>query len=159
MAKSPYFEDWLRGIEAMNEEDLIAVIENGDRDEEYLKLARERLAFLRSDNAPKEVWEEKAESAERVIRKSEFDGSIKKEVDNSAESTLSFFAVVTMVVAIIAGLAMFVVAADAPKGESTMLFVFGVSLIIGGLISWATLKVFVNISKTLKEINFRISQK
>lgn len=69
MNQNPYIKDWLRSIESMNEEELIKVIEDDSRNEEFTKLARERLAFLRSDNAPKEVWEEKAESTERQIRK------------------------------------------------------------------------------------------
>lgn len=91
MNQNPYLKDWLRSIESMNEEELIKAIEDDSRSEEFTKLARDRLAFLRSDNAPQKVWEEKAESAERSIRKKEHNNEIKKEVDNSAENTLSFF--------------------------------------------------------------------
>lgn len=159
MNQNPYIKDWLRSIESMNEEELIKVIEDDSRNEEFTKLARERLAFLRSDNAPKEVWEEKAESTERQIRKKEQSNEIKKEVDNSAENTLSFFAVVTLVVGIIAGIILLVLASDSSKSEVPLLVFYSVVVIISALVTWATLKVFVNISKTLKEINYRLSRK
>ena len=146
MNQNPYIKDWLRSIESMNEEELIKVIEDDSRNEEFTKLARERLAFLRSDNAPKEVWEEKAESTERQIRKKE-------------QSKLSFFAVVTLVVGIIAGIVLLVLASDSSKSEVPLLVFYSVVVIISALVTWATLKVFVNISKTLKEINYRLSRK
>ena len=59
MNQNPYLKDWLRIIESMNEDELIKAIEDDSRSEEFTKLARERLAFLRSDNAPKNIWEEK----------------------------------------------------------------------------------------------------
>ena len=153
MNQNPYLKDWLRSIESMNEEELIKAIEDDSRSEEFTKLARERLAFLRSDNAPKKVWEEKAESTERIIRKKENNNEIKKDIDNSAENTLSFFAVVTLVVGIIAGIVLLVLASNARNSEVPSLVLSSVGVIITALITWATLKVFVNISKTLKEIN------
>ena len=159
MNQNPYLKDWLRIIESMNEDELIKAIEDDSRSEEFTKLARERLAFLRSDNAPQKVWEEKAESAERSIRKKEHNNEIKKEVDNSAENTLSFFAVVTLVVGIIGGVILLVLASDSGKSETPLLVFYSVIVIISALVTWATLKVFVNISKTLKEINYNLSRK
>lgn len=159
MNQNPYFNDWLRSIESMNEEELVKAIEDDSRSEEFTKLARERLAFLRSDNAPQEVGEEKAESTERIIRKKEQNNEIRNEVDNSAENTLLFFAVVTLVVGIIAGLILLVLASDASRFEARLLVFSSIGVFISALITWATLKVFVNISKTLKEINFHLSRK
>jgi len=159
MNQNPYLKDWLRIIESMNEDELIKAIEDDSRSEEFTKLARERLAFLRSDNAPKNIWEEKVESTEREIRKKEHNKEIKKEFDNNAENTLSFFAIVTLVVGIIAGLILLVFASDASKSEAPLMVLYSVGVIITALITWATLKVFVNISKTLKEINFHLSRK
>jgi len=159
MNQNPYLKDWLRSIESMNEEELIKAIEDDSRSDEFTNLARERLAFLRSGNALKEVWEEKAESTERSIRQKEHNKEIKKEVDNSAENTLSFFAVVTLVVGIIGGIILFVLASDASKSEVPLFVFSSVGVIITALITWATLKVFVNISKTLKEINYNLSRK
>ena len=76
------------------------------------------------------------------------------EVDNRAENTLSFFAVVVLVVGIIGGL---VLIAYAVRIESPIFIVVAISEIVCLLISWAVIKVFVNISKTLKEINCRLS--
>ena len=159
MNQNPYLKDWLRRIESMNEEELIKAIEDESRSEEFTKLARERLAFLQSDNAPKEVWKEKAELTERSIRKKEHNNEIKKEVDNSAENTLSFFAVLTLVVGIIAGIILLVLASDAKNSEVPSLVLSSVGVIITSLITWATLKVFVNISKTLKEIKYHLTRK
>lgn len=91
--------------------------------------------------------------------KKEQSNEIKKEVDNSAENTLSFFAVVTLVVGIIAGIVLLVLASDSSKSEVPLLVFYSVVVIISALVTWATLKVFVNISKTLKEINYRLSRK
>ena len=159
MNKNPYFKDWLKSIESMNEEELIKAIEDDSKSEEFTKLARERLAFLRSDNAPKEIWEEKVVSEERAIRKKEHENEIKKEVNNSAENTLSFFAVAALVIGIITRLILLVLASDAPKFEARLLFFSALGVVITALITWATLKVFVNISKTLKEINFQLGRR
>ena len=158
MENNPYFKDWLRSIESMNKEELIKIIEEGNRDDEYLELARERLAFLRSNNTQQKVWEEKAETTEKKITKAEFKKEIKKEINNTADDTLSFLAVVTLIIGIIGGIALFAISADASSTEAHILISVAIYAIICSLISWASLKVFVNISKTLKEINYRLSQ-
>lgn len=159
MEKNPYFNDWLRSIESMNEEELIKVIEEGNRADEFIVMARERLAFIRSDNSPKELWEEKTESAIKDFQNKEFKKKINNMVDDSAENTLSFFAIITLIVGVVAGLALAALAADAHKPESYLFVFAALCAFLSSLMTWASIKVFVNISKTLKEINYRLSQK
>ena len=154
MGKNPYYNDWIRSIESMNEEDLVKILEEGSRDEEYLTLVRERLVSLSGDNnTPPRVGETPKKKTAKVDYKKE----LKKEVNNSAENTLSFLAVVTLVVGMIAGIILFVECIIDFSAESYILFAAAISIVIGSLITWASIKVFVNISKTLKEINYRLS--
>lgn len=80
--------------------------------------------------------------------------------DNSAEETLKTIATITLVVGIIASLILFftVCWVENPMSYShKMMFNpigFGtmVMVLVSSVISWATLKVFANISMTLKDI-------
>ena len=153
MEKNPYYNDWLRSIETMNEEELIKILEEEDRDEDYLNLVRKRLASISGNNAPQKVGETTKKKTTKLDYKKDF----KKEINNSAENTLSFLAIVTLVVGMIAGFILFVEWIVDPSVESYILLAAAISFVIGSLIIWASIKVFVNISKTLKEINCRLS--
>lgn len=151
MENNPYFRDWVRSIESMSKEELIKVIEEGERDEEYLNLVRKRLASMIDDDTLTKV----AESNKERNTKGQSKNVEKKEVDNnSAENSLLFISVCFLIIGIIAGIFLFV----AWLMESYIFIVSAISVIIGSVTTWAALKVFANISKTLKEINHRLSQ-
>ncbi len=155
MEKNPYLKDWVRSIESMSKEELIKIIEEGERDEDYLDLVRKRLASIIDDETLSKV----DESSKVENSKDQFRNKGRKDVDNnSAENSLSFLAVFVLIVGIIAGIFLFVLWLNDSSSESYSSLVAAISVIISSLISWAVLKVFVNISKTLKEINHSLSQ-
>ena len=155
MENNPYFRDWVRSIESMSKEELIKVIEEGERDEEYLNLVRKRLASIIDDDTLTKV----AESNKERNTKGQSKNVEKKEVDNnSAENSLLFISVCVLIIGIIAGIFLFVAWLMDSSEESYIFIVSAISVIIGSVTTWAALKVFANISKTLKEINHRLSQ-
>ena len=163
MEKNPYYEDWLRKIEAMSEEELMNVVSNGNYDGDFLKLAKERLSYLKDGGSSNGIWYKRIEDADIKVEKHETAVTSMNHIDNGAENTLVFFANATLIIGIIATLLCFPTLCFTEKyGYSSVKEFsptgFGVTIgvLISSLITWAALKVFANISKTLKEINARM---
>jgi len=74
--------------------------------------------------------------------------------DSKAESILSIVAYWLLIIGIAA--ALFVLFAFAHEHFLMVGVVYSIVILISSVVSWAVLKVFVNISMTLKEINNKI---
>ncbi|UKK49981.1 hypothetical protein L6472_07975 [Prevotella sp. E13-17] len=89
-----------------------------------------------------------------------------QEIDNnSAENTLITIATITLVIGIIAAVVMLFTVCFVPKYGDHGRTVFNPTgfgmtcgVVISTLISWAALKVFANISITLKQIKAKLSK-
>lgn len=73
---------------------------------------------------------------------------------NSAEEVLNFISLAILIIGVLAGL--YIVSEAELSADPTGRYVTAGILIIGSVIQWAFAKVFVNISKTLKEINSKL---
>ncbi len=153
MEKNPYYEDWLRKIETMSEEELMNVVSNGNYDSDFLKLAEERLSYLKDGEPSNGTWHTRIKDAGVKVEKHETMVTPTNYVDNGAENTLLFIANVTLIIGIIASI-IFIFAGFA-SGQIVGIAA-AIAVFVPCLVTWATLKVFANISKTLKEIRDRM---
>lgn len=85
------------------------------------------------------------------------EGKIFTEEDNSAENTLKLYATIVLVIGIIASVIFFFMI-FLPIEFSYMGIFGAISVLIPTILTWSVIKVFVNISLTLKEINKKINQ-
>lgn len=153
MEKNPYYEDWLRKIESMSEDELVDAVNNGNYDSDFLELVKERLSYLKDGEPSNGKWHTRIKNAGVKVKNYETVTTPVNNVDNDAENTLLFIAKATLIIGIIASIIfIFVSLVDREIVEvAAAIVVFVYSVVI-----WATLKVFANISKTLKEIKNRM---
>ena len=153
MKKNPYYEDWLRKIAAMSEEELSEVINAGNYDNDFLKLAKERLAYIKNGESSDGIWRKRIEGADIKVESHEDTESPTTYVDNGAENTLLFIAKAELIIGIFASIILLL--ASVASGQIIGVAA-AVTTFVFSLVTWAALKVFANISKTLKEIKGQI---
>lgn len=86
-----------------------------------------------------------------------------KEIDSSAENTLNSFAVLVLIFGIISSIICLIIAFSGRdyygRPEFNIMgIVYAVLSLVPSLLTWSVMRVFVNISLTLKEINKKLKK-
>ena len=69
MEKNPYYEDWLRKIESMSEDELVDAVNNGNYDSDFLELVKERLSYLKDGEPSNGKWHTRIKNAGLKVKK------------------------------------------------------------------------------------------
>lgn len=126
----------------------------------YVKWDQEKQMYYYDSPVPVDVNDEEFAEIQKYAKyhKSEEDTSEKAPLpyDNGAERTLNTINKIMLILAIIGGVVLFFTALGL---EQYILMVWGLGVILGYVIIWAFVKVYINISNNLHEINYKLGNK
>ena len=134
---------------------------NKERGNQYCMWDDEKKMYYYDAQIPVEVTDEEFEEIQKYEKfhngKAVSSVEEKPDINNGAEATLSAINTIFFVLALIAGFTMFV----AGMGDTAYrgLVKLSIILILGATISWAVVKVYVNISNNLHELNANSKKK
>lgn len=112
-------------------------------DEEAKKYYREKLVAISvTDEEYEEIIKHSTPTANDVV-----------ELDNGAEKFLGVINIIALIVSIITTIVLAIIASS--EGEGVILLA-GLGVLLVGLISWAVVKVMLNISNNLHKINSKL---
>ena len=132
-------------------------------DNEKITYDQEKDVYVKTIKTPIEVTDEEYEAVAAIVREKERDTKSKKvAINDSAEGALKVIATITLVLgtigAVISFAALCFIKVPSMYGGAKTEFSFAgllvtMAILVGSIVTWALLKVFADISITLKKID------
>lgn len=121
-----------------------------DRVYPFVNWDNETGKYYYDKKVPLAVTDEEYLEIKRIAKTKEGEEEIY--INNSAERTLNGFNIAMLIICLVGAFFLFIMSCNAYRGEGT--YIAGaIVLVLLGLYNWAIMKVFINISNNLHQIN------